>query len=397
MMTKREFLKNFATLGIASPFIVSLLSSCRKDELFFQDIDVNFNGKILVIGAGAAGITAGHILNKQGIDFQILEASPIHGGRVKKAPDFVDFPIDLGAEWIHTDPSILAKLNNAPQSNVDIDIITYNPKTISVWKNDKLRKRNIASNFYSEYKFKNSTWFDFFDQLMIPEIKDRIVYNSPVTEIDYSGDKVIVQTSDNQTFEADKVLITVPIKILQNEFINFIPSLPDEKIDAINEERMPDGLKVFIEFSEKFYPDMVMLDNLLEGAINGEHTYYDAAFEKDTDNHVFALFAVGDKATKYTSLETDEAIFNKVMEELDAIFDGKASQFYMQHIVQNWSKEAFIQGSYSHGWSSPEVLASPVNNRLFFAGEAMATNGNTSTVHGASESAYAMIEMMLTS
>jgi len=344
MMTKREFLKNFATLGIASPFIVSLLSSCRKDELFFQDIDVNFNGKILVIGAGAAGITAGHILNKQGIDFQILEASPIHGGRVKKAPDFVDFPIDLGAEWIHTDPSILAKLNNAPQSNVDIDIITYNPKTISVWKNDKLRKRNIASNFYSEYKFKNSTWFDFFDQLMIPEIKDRIVYNSPVTEID-----------------------------------------------------MPDGLKVFIEFSEKFYPDMVMLDNLLEGAINGEHTYYDAAFEKDTDNHVFALFAVGDKATKYTSLETDEAIFNKVMEELDAIFDGKASQFYMQHIVQNWSKEAFIQGSYSHGWSSPEVLASPVNNRLFFAGEAMATNGNTSTVHGASESAYAMIEMMLTS
>ncbi len=396
-MTKREFLKNFAALGIASPFITTLLSSCKKGELFFQDIDVNFNGKILIIGAGAAGITAGHILNKQGIDFQILEASSIHGGRVKKAPAFVDFPIDLGGEWIHTDPSILAKLNNDSQSNINIDITTYNPKTISIWKNGKLRKRNFASNFYSEYKFKNSTWFDFFDQLMIPGIRDKIVYNSPVTEIDYSGDMVIAKTSDNQIFEADKVLITVPIAILQKEFITFTPSLPEDKVEAINEEHMPDGLKVFIEFSERFYPDMLILGNLLQGAANGDHTYYDAAFGKDTNSHVFDLFTVGDKATKYTSLETDEAIFDKVMEELDTIFDGKASQFYVQHIVQNWSQEPFIQGSYSHGWSSPEVLATPVNDRLFFAGEAMATNGNTSTVHGASESAYAMVEMMLTS
>ncbi len=394
-MTKREFIKNFAALGLASPFITTLLSSCGKNEGFFQDFEVNFNGKIIIIGAGAAGITAGHILNQQGIDFQILEAAPIHGGRVKKAANFVDFPIDLGGEWIHTDPSVLAKLNNDSQSNVDIDTITYNPQTISVWKNDKLKKRNIASNFYSEYKFKNSTWFDFFDELMIPGINDKIIYNSPVTEVDYSGDKVIVKTSNNEVIEADKVLVTVPITILQNDFITFIPSLPDEKIEAINEERMPDGLKVFIEFSERFYPDIVMFDNLLQASIDGDHTYYDAAFGKDSDRNVFALFTVGEKASKYTSLGTDEAIFNKVMNELDAMFDGKASQYYVKHIIQNWSQEPFIQGSYSHGWSEPEVLAAPVNDRIFFAGEAMVTNGNTSTVHGAAESAYLMVEMML--
>ena len=49
---------------------------------------------------GFAGITAGHILQKQGIDFQILEAASTHGGRVKKASDFVDFPIDLGGDQI---------------------------------------------------------------------------------------------------------------------------------------------------------------------------------------------------------------------------------------------------------------------------------------------------------
>jgi protoporphyrinogen oxidase len=53
--------------------------------------------KILIVGAGAAGITAGHALSEKGIDFEILEASSVHGGRVKKDADFADFPIDLGA------------------------------------------------------------------------------------------------------------------------------------------------------------------------------------------------------------------------------------------------------------------------------------------------------------
>ncbi|MEM9529135.1 MAG: FAD-dependent oxidoreductase, partial [Bacteroidota bacterium] len=191
------------------------------------------------------------------------------------------------------------------------------------------------------------------------------------------------------------VIITVPITILQSDYITFSPALPTEKRSAITEERMPDGLKVFIEFSERFYPDMVMFDNLFESASSGDHTYYDAAFGKEANSNVFALFTVGDKATRYTSLGSDEAIFQLVMSELDDIFDGKASQHYVKHIVQNWSGEPFIRGSYSHGWSSPEALAEPVDDRLFFAGEAMARDGATSTVHGAADSAYAAVERIL--
>ena len=40
--------------------------------------------KVLIIGAGAAGITAGHLLAERGVDFEILEASSTHGGRVRK-------------------------------------------------------------------------------------------------------------------------------------------------------------------------------------------------------------------------------------------------------------------------------------------------------------------------
>ncbi|MEM9928538.1 MAG: NAD(P)/FAD-dependent oxidoreductase [Bacteroidota bacterium] len=394
-MTKREFLKNFATLGLATPFMTTLLASCSQKVTFYPNLENNFTGKVLIIGAGAAGITAGHILQKEGVDFQILEAASIHGGRVKKTTALGDFPIDLGAEWIHTDPSILAKLYNRPEASANIDIITYNPQTTSVWRDDRLRRRNIARHFYSEYKFKRSTWFDFFDQYMIPGIQDKIAYNSPVAEIDYSGTQVIVRTVNNEVYTADKVLITVPITILQQGDITFVPALPADKQAAIDEEWMPDGLKVFVEFSERFYPDMVVFDNLLASSNDGDHAYYDAAFGKESDRNVFALFTVGDKASRYIAMGDDDAIFAEVMRELDAMFEGKASQHYVRHIVQNWTKEPYIRGSYSHGYGSPEALAAPVADRLYFAGEAMAPDGDTSTAHGAAASAYAEVEKLL--
>ena len=49
---------------------------------------------VLIIGAGAAGIYAGYLLNKLNIDFKILEASSIHGGRVGKIIGFADYNIE---------------------------------------------------------------------------------------------------------------------------------------------------------------------------------------------------------------------------------------------------------------------------------------------------------------
>ena len=65
-----------------------------------------------------------------------------------------------------------------------------------------------------------------------------------------------VHTAKNgNKFTGDKILVTVPIKILQGSKIKFTPELPKEKTDAINNVVMVDGIKIFIEFKEKFYPD----------------------------------------------------------------------------------------------------------------------------------------------
>jgi monoamine oxidase len=398
-MTRQEFIKKSAALGIGLPFLSMLMESCDKAADLYPDLEVNFSGKVIIIGAGAAGLTAGYLLNKYNIDFEILEASSVLGGRLKRAEDFADFPIDLGAEWIHEDPSVLAKLISDPHISANVEIMPYSPDTIYSFKNGKRRKHNWGSNFYSEYKFKNTTWYGFFEKYIAPNIADKIIFNCPVNEIDHSADKVSIKNINEDTFEADKVLLTVPITILQNNSIDFIPSLPTEKTKAINSINMPDGIKVFIEFSEKFYPDLLFAESLISGIQSQDKIFYDATLRKDSNRNILGLFSVGAKSSPYTDLETDTEIINMILSELDEMFDGKASQTYVKHIIQNWSKEPYIQGSYGIDFQeseskTAEKLFKPIDNKIYFAGEALAGD-NSATVPGAGETAYHTIEILL--
>ncbi len=401
-MTREEFIKKSLVLGLGLPFFTMSLESCGADsKISIPTIETNFSGKVLIIGAGAAGLSAGYFLNRYNIDFQIIEASAVYGGRVKRASNFVDFPIDLGAEWIHTSPSVLSEIIDDSTVNANIDFITYNPKTFSVWKNGELKPRNFVSNFYSEYKFKDTTWYGFFEKYIVSDFLDKIVYNEPITQIDYSFNKVILQSLNGNSYEADKVLITVPMKVLQSRIINFMPALPVEKTNAIDSIYIGDGLKVFIEFSKNFYPDILGIGGLLESLASADKIFYDAAFRKDADANVMGLFSINDRASEYTSLATEQEIIDKIMSELDEIFDGQASKYYVKHLIQNWSKEPYILGAYSYTFNEDQeetvnTILKPLDDKIYFAGEALSVD-NQATVHGACQSAYATVEKLLIS
>lgn len=77
----------------------------------------------------------------------------------------------------------------------------------------------------------------------------------------------------------------------------------------------------------------------------------------------------------------------------------QASRYYQKHIIQNWSREPFIRGSYSYDIKGDfeeivGALSQPVSSQLYFAGEACSIE-NQSTVHGACETAYAAVELMV--
>ena len=108
-----------------------------------------------------------------------------------------DFPVDLGAEWIHNLPTTLAVLSGAedvprscwcplkpfPPPLPGVELISYKMKETHTWTGKKLQKNpnvdnDIAFRFFPEWKFKSSTWFDFVDQYIFKGALDNIQYVS---------------------------------------------------------------------------------------------------------------------------------------------------------------------------------------------------------------------------
>lgn len=386
-MTRKEFVQLCGILGVGLP-VQATFGSCSKEEPILRTSD-----KVIIIGAGAAGLSAAYLLNQRGVDVQILEAASHYGGRMIRTTDFADFPIPLGAEWLHVESGVFDEIVNNSSIQVNVNTIPYNPNVdYGLFEGMQVSIADIG--FTIDQKFINATWFDFFEQYVTPSVKNKVSYNQVVSSIDYSGDQVFVKTADAE-YSANRVIVTVPVKILQNGTINFIPELPADKQNAIKNVTVWDGCKAFIEFSEKFYPTFIGFDITPE--TNGQKLYYDAAYGQNTDQNVLGLFAVGTGTLPYVNLSDGELI-DYMLKELDVLFEGQASTSYVKHIFQNWNDAPFANGAYvvdHENWRRVRTLGESVGNKLFFAGDAYTTGEDWSSVHTAARSAKRVVNALL--
>ncbi|MGB0712417.1 MAG: flavin monoamine oxidase family protein [Gammaproteobacteria bacterium] len=354
--------------------------------------------KVLIIGAGAAGMTAAYLLASEGIDFTLLEAAPHVGGRMKRLTGFVDFPIPLGAEWLHGPESLLRDILARSGEPPPVRTVGYAGDVESGWfARGALTLEPLGGT--DDRKFVGSTWFDFFEAAVLPAIRDRIRINTRVSHIDYSGGVagrgVRLSTTDGIQHQADAVLITVPTQVLKDGDIRFTPDLPADKRAAIEQAEVWGGIKVFIEFSERFFPAFLEFPD--SDTRNGQRLYYDAAYGQDSHHHVLGLFAVGQQARRYQGLSATD-LKARVLGELDAVFAGRASKTYVQHVTQDWSREPHIRSAYlsDHAdWRIPRRLARSVDDRLYFAGEACTEGEDWGGVHDAARSAREAVERLL--
>jgi len=434
-MDRRHFIKQSTLLSIGGLLIPStFLSTCRKENLFE---DINYDGKVIIIGAGAAGLYAAYILKSKGINFQILEASSKYGGRLGKLTGFANFPIDTGAQWLHGKNSILGDLITKSNTTITLDdsetkywfnnqLVNSLPQNTDIFEGDNLPDisykdyalqkglgneykyivENIAGdqgaaasrlsvfgnnqdeeNWISgddDFKFQE-TFFDLFDKQIASEVKDKILLNTIVSKIDYSQSEIIITASNNSLFNADKVIITVPIPILKSGDIQFIPSLQNEKINAFSKIGMDAGMKVFLKFSTKFFDQ-----NIIGGAICA--AYADDSIGKAQSDNILLAFIMGDQAAYLTALANDTAITNALLQELDLMYNGQATTSFIASHVENWTTNPFVKGAYSYSTvgmgDARKIATQSISKKLYFAGEAMNINGHHQTVHGAVETGY---------
>lgn len=362
------------------------------------DKTYHYTGKVIIVGAGASGLAAAKILEQNGIDYQILEATDRYGGRLKKVEGFADFPIDIGAEWIHNRPQILNQLKGKKGDEVSEELISYRLASSALWDGKTLKsvpKKRLDKYFegFTEYKFKNSTWYDFVDENFAQQVKHNIQYNSSVVAIDYSNNKVELTLKNGEKITADKVLVTVPIGVLKSGNIEFIPGLDAKKTKAIQNVSYLPGFKLALKFSETFYPNVVSCKTK-----EGSKEFYDYAYKKESKNHILGLLSTGSSAEAYYRLESKQAIVDAVISELDLMFDGKASKHYTgEFIYQDWGNHQYTLGTWSTSLfkkSLLEELNRPLDQKVYFAGGAndLYRQGG---VPGAIMSGYTAVDKLL--
>ncbi|MGD1842829.1 MAG: flavin monoamine oxidase family protein [Thermonemataceae bacterium] len=385
-MTRQEFIKALTLLGISIPF-TNLFANDKPSQ------KSTFTGNVLIVGAGAAGLSAGYLLKQKGIDFKIIEATNQPGGRMKVNHTFTDFPIPLGAEWITSDNIQFGQLVDTRKVLEKIKTTGYTQNDeYYVWHHGTLLRSTLDTLNYQ--KFIGSSWLSFFETFIVPSIYDHISYQEPVKSIDYTNDEIVV-VSDKDRYTTDRIILTVPLSILQNKEIQLTPALPKEKAKVIENTAVWPGFKAFFEFEEKFYPSFV--DYIIQPEIDGQVSLYDAAWGQASNRHILGLFSVGKPAKTYGSLN-DSEFKNQALKEFDKIFDGQASRTYLKHITQNWSNEPFIKGAYISDYSAPKNVAqlqTPVDNKLYFAGDAYTNGYDWGNVHNAIHSATQSVNKIL--
>eukprot|EP01135_Chromosphaera_perkinsii_P004398 Nk52_evm1s280 gene=Nk52_evmTU1s280 len=229
----------------------------------------------------------------------------------------------------------------------------------------------------------------------------KINYNSAVTGIDYDDSAVrvhVVKTGDvgkKECINADAVLVTAPLGVLQSGSIVFSPPLPNWKRECINRVGFGNLNKVVLVFKEVFWEDGDMFGCLADDSNErglGFFFWNLAPVNGNTPSPVLLGLIAGKAANDCDNFLTDEEVVEKAMAKLRGIYGEKTLE-PEETLVTHWSQEEFTRGAYSYVAENAsgydyDLLAKSVSvdedkpPTVFFAGEHTCRN-YPATVHGA--------------
>jgi monoamine oxidase len=205
--------------------------------------------------------------------------------------------------------------------------------------------------------------------------------STPVKKIDYSGSPIRVTTKAG-LLKSKHVIVTVPLGVLKSRAIEFAPQLPTEKLDAIRRVGMGLLDKVYLRFDKPFWP----ASHIMAFLATTDETWPDVFnLEPMCKQPLLVAFKSG-RAARADEQQSDEQLVARLMKQLRSAFGEKTPQPTAWQVTR-WASDSLAGGSYSFlpvGAVADDYdrLATPVAERLFFAGEATHRD-YSATVHGA--------------
>lgn len=393
---------------------------------------------LVIIGAGAAGLAAADAAIKAGLNVELLEAMDRIGGRAFTDTVSLPAPFDHGCQWLHS-ASI-----NAFREEADKRGFRYwkTPSNIRIheckgWLDDdateeywafvhatyeRIKAGALAGDDWAAATFidQNNPWARLFARdyagylaaspehssaldtgrynntqedwpvesgygaLIAATYAHVLVHlNCPVKSIDWGGSEIMVGTSNGMIF-CRAALVTVPISILKEDRPKFFPRLPDWKRHAIDRIEMGYAEKVGFWLKRDPCPGIDMHFALPNGP-----DAPDAAFQvKPYGRPMITLFAAAHFARDLFA-QGEEAAIAEAKKLLGDVFGTDIARDVVTAKATQWVTNPWVRGAYSvlspGGGEARAELARPIDDRLFFAGEASSPDAFT-TAHGARQS-----------
>lgn len=384
---------------------------------------------VVIVGAGAAGMAAGRVLQKKGVSFVIVEAAPRVGGRAWTESETLGAPVDHGCSWISgSDNNVFTGIGRAggftlvPHMAAGNDLFDLDGNAASdaewaaydrAWgsieraldRAGRAGKDVAASTVIPDmpYGATVQSWMgamDYgvdFDQLstadywhgaesqpsfIVREGLGAVVatlaeglpikLGTTVSAVDWSGNGVSVETSQG-TIRARACLITVSTGVLNAGAIRFTPALPDWKRQAASD--IPMGLLMKVP---------LLFDGARLGL--GENNWVTYRIPEDQPGkacffvawpcgHDYLFGNIGGRFAWELYDAGQEAVVDYALEQLVHCVGSDARKHFVKGFATDWADNPLTLGAYGAvrpgAWGARKKLAEPLGNRLFFAGEAM--------------------------
>jgi monoamine oxidase len=397
---------------------------------------------LVIIGAGAAGIAAAHAARDAGLRAIVVEAQDRVGGRAFTDYESFSHPFDHGCQWLHAAGiNPLRPIADRLGFRYRRGEIDYRIHDGAWWLNDTISAEYGAmyAATYARMAVEGeaghdvaaetcidptSRWAQLFRQSFAPYIsadpKDASVFNvsrfndtsedwpvedgmgamikalseevrrqveirlsCPVKSIDWGDNQVMVGTLDGMLF-ADTCLITVSTAVLAGERVKFFPLLPDWKLDAIAKVPMGYAEKIAFEFTGDPFAGLPTNFATMDWPSAPTGAFHVHPFDRP-----MATLYLGGTQCRDLALAGEESLIAEARSALSRMFGAGVLKDIRRTKATRWTVDPCIGGAYSvlvpGGGEARAALARPLDDKLFFAGEATSPDA-FATAHGAWQS-----------
>lgn len=399
---------------------------------------------VMIIGAGMAGLSAARDLSSAGLCVTVLEAAQRVGGRILTDRTLASLPVELGAEFIHTEGA--QTLAVARQAGIELAFLDPSSGyVLDLGSGDagdpgsertSLDLGGILAGI-EQFEGPDQSAFEFLVSLglrgpartlaemmltahplgdlhelsMAGLRDDRVVelelgvdhrlaggydllvnymaggldirLGWQVTKLRWSSSEVVATNSFGDQMVAKSAICTLPVGVLKAGALTFEPELPSGKWRALAHLEMGPAVKLIYRFTEPFWPEsLTML-----GCDGPVRLWWTPFYGRRDAPAVLTAYVTGHRARALSSMPASDAA-EVGLQDLCRLFpDAHPEDLLASWLRMDWITEALARGAYSFvglgGAGSRHSLAAADTQALFWAGDATATSTIASVVHGA--------------